>query len=240
MKTKKHPKANLENYSKLFAQLGLVLTLVIVYALIQRKTFDNELAVLKHSDFNMNDTSEAIFKFQIEPPKTEPAPKKVDFQVLKQIDNSEDDVPETFIDPIDTDSPVNISHIVDVEPPEDTHIEDVPFIALENAPVFPGCTGTKEEMKTCFTFQITKFVAKKFNGELASELGLRPGVQRIFVLFKIDSNGNIVDIQARAPHERLKQEAIRVVELLPQMEPGKQQGKPVNVKYSLPIAFMVE
>jgi len=31
-----------------------------------------------------------------------------------------------------------------------------------------------------------------------------------------------------------------VVKLLPQMQPGKQHGKPVNVKYSLPIAFMIE
>lgn len=239
MKTKKHPKANLENYSKLFAQLGLVLTLVIVYSLIQSKTFDNELAVLNHVGLNMHDHSEAIIEYQIEPPKAQPAPKKIDLQVLKQIDNTEDNVPETFIDPIDIDAPVDFTQIVDVEPTVDP-VEDVPFIILENAPVFPGCTGTKEEMKACFTSQITKFVAKKFNGGLASELGLRPGVQRIFVLFKIDSKGNIVDIKARAPHERLKEEAIRVVELLPQMEPGKQQGKPVNVKYSLPIAFMVE
>ena len=43
MKTKKHQNANLENYSKLFAQLGLVLTLVIVYVLIQNKTFDYDV-----------------------------------------------------------------------------------------------------------------------------------------------------------------------------------------------------
>ena len=45
---------------------------------------------------------------------------------------------------------------------------------------------------------------------------------------------------ARAPHKRLQQEAIRVVKLLPKMIPGKQRGRPVGVKYSLPIAFKVE
>ena len=53
MKTKKHPKANLENYSKLFAQLGLVLSLVIVYVLIQSKTFNSELAILGSSKLNI-------------------------------------------------------------------------------------------------------------------------------------------------------------------------------------------
>ena len=53
-------------------------------------------------------------------------------------------------------------------------------------------------------------------------------------------NGNIVDIQARAPHKKLKEEAIRVIKLLPKMEPGKQQGKPVKVRYSMPIIFKIE
>jgi len=239
MKTKKHPKANLENYSKLFAQLGLVLTLIIVYTLIQNKTFNNELAVLKHSDLNLNDNVEAIIEYQIEPPKVQSVPVKVNLQDIKKIDNGEEDVPETIIEPVDPTTPVDISQIIDVEPIIDP-IEDVPFTILEDAPVFPGCKGTKDEMKACFTTQITKFVSKKFNSNLATELNLTSGAQRIFVLFKIDHNGNIVDIQARSPFKKLQDEAIRVVELLPQMEPGKQRGKPVNVKYSLPIAFMVQ
>ena len=110
---------------------------------------------------------------------------------------------------------------------------------LEDAPVFPGCKGSKEEMKNCFTVQITKFVSTKFDSNLATELNLSSGMQKIFVLFKIDSKGNVIDIQAKAPHKRLQEEAIRVVRLLPQMQPGKQRGKPVNVKYALPIAFMI-
>ncbi len=58
MKTKKHPKANLENYSKLFAQLGLVLTLTIVYVLIQSKTFAKELAILDYTNQGMVDNVE--------------------------------------------------------------------------------------------------------------------------------------------------------------------------------------
>ncbi|MDF1516387.1 MAG: energy transducer TonB, partial [Lutibacter sp.] len=80
-----------------------------------------------------------------------------------------------------------------------------------------------------------------FNIGLASDLGLTPGsIQKIFVIFKIDKNGNITDINARAPHKQLQDEAIRVVGLLPKMTPGMQRGKPVGVKYGLPIVFKVE
>jgi len=239
MKTKKHPKANLENYSKLFAQLGLVLSLVVVYVLIQNKTFDNKIAILDPSSLNLNDTSESIIEYQIEPPKAQPIPKKVNLQVLKQIDNDDQNIIESFIDPVDPDTPIEVSQIVEIDPIEEP-IEDVPFMILEDAPIFPGCTGTKNEMKDCFTSKITKFVGKNFDGGLANELGLSPGIQRIFVLFKIDHTGNIVEIKARAPHKQLQNEAIRVIELLPQMEPGKQRGNAVNVKYSLPIVFKIE
>jgi protein TonB len=75
---------------------------------------------------------------------------------------------------------------------------------------------------------------------LASDLGLSPGKKRIFVMFKIDKTGGITEIRARAPHPRLQKEAERVVRTLPRMTPGKQRGRPVAVRYSLPIAFQVE
>lgn len=238
MKTKKHPKANLENYSKLFAQLGLVLSLVIVYVLIQNKTFDHKLAILNGSNINMHDSSESIIEYIIEPPKAHPTPKKAILDVITEVDNKAD-VPETIFQLVDPDKPTDLSGVVDIVPVEEI-IENVDFIIIEEAPAFPGCEGTKAEMKSCFTDKITRFVGKTFDAGLASELNLSSGIQRIFILFKIDSNGNIVEIKARAPHIKLKEEAIRVIKLLPKMEPGKQRGKPVNVKYALPIVFKIE
>jgi protein TonB len=238
MKTKKHPNANLENYSKLFAQLGLVLTLTIVYVLIQNKTFSKDLVALNNSNIIIDDNIESIIIYEVEPPKVKILPKKVIIDVVKQIDDDEDII-ETIIDNIDPETPVEINEIVEVVINE-TIIDEVPFIILEDAPVFPGCKGTKTEMKACFTNKIRRFVGKKFNSDLASTLGLTPGVQRISVIFKINNFGNVVDIEARAPHKSLQEEAIRVINLLPKMEPGKQRGKPVTVKYALPIAFKIE
>ena len=66
------------------------------------------------------------------------------------------------------------------------------------------------------------------------------GRKKIWLTFKIDKNGDIVDVNARAPHPILKEEAIRVIGLLPKMVPGKQKGKAVSMKYTMPISFNVE
>ena len=58
--------------------------------------------------------------------------------------------------------------------------------------------------------------------------------------FKISKTGSITDVRARGPHARLEKEAVRVVKLLPKMIPGKQRGRPVGVKYTLPVTLLVE
>ncbi len=118
--------------------------------------------------------------------------------------------------------------------------DSVPFSKIENAPVFPGCEGTQEELRACLQEKITTHVNTNFHVKMANNLGLQSGLKRIFVMFKIDKEGNVTDVQARAPHQDLADEAIRVINLLPQMIPGKQKGETVGVKYSLPIAFKVE
>ena len=118
--------------------------------------------------------------------------------------------------------------------------EAVPFAKIEEVPVYPGCEGTEEELKYCLQDKITKHVNINFNTELSKNLGFSPGVKRIFVMFKIDKAGNITEVKARGPHQSLADEAIRVVNSLPKMIPGKYLGKNVDVKYSLPIAFKVE
>jgi len=238
---KKHPKANLENFSKMFAQLGLVLSLLIIYVLIQSKTFANELTILNDSSTSKVQIIPSNIEYMIEVPKEQPKRQKIILDVLKK---EEDDslLDESLFIINDPDTPIDIDKIVDAKRVETIDPKDEWFDinVLEEAPLFPGCKGTNEERKACFSEKISKYINKKFNSELAGEIGLKPGIQRIYTLFKIYKNGNIVDIEARSPHKRLQDEAIRVISLLPKMEPGKQHGKAVKVRYAVPIAFKVE
>ena len=119
-------------------------------------------------------------------------------------------------------------------------VEDVPFTIIEDVPVFPGCKGNKKELKSCFNKKMQQHFGRKFNADLPNDLGMSPGKKRIIMLFKINKVGDIVDIRAKAPHPRLEKEAIRIIKLLPKMKPGRQRGKAVGVKYTLPMRIEVE
>jgi len=194
--------------------------------------------------FVSNDNSEETIKIKIVPPEIAPTAKAVIPEKILKVED-EVEILETVIESTETDENEAIivdvgKDVIEVEEEEDV-IEDVPFLVIENVPIFPGCVGSNEQLRACFSAKMSKFVSKKFNTSLSSDLGLDPGsIQRIFIVFKIDKNGNIVDIKARAPHKKLKEEAIRVIKLLPQMTPGKQRGRPVGVRYGLPIVFKVE
>lgn len=118
--------------------------------------------------------------------------------------------------------------------------DSVPFSVITSVPTYPGCKGNNEKRKKCMSDKITKHVGQNFNVDLAQLLDLKPGKKRISVQFKIDKEGNVTDVKARAPHSELKEEAIRVVKTLPKMKPGKHDEKAVNVRYNLPIVFNVE
>lgn len=239
MEIKKNPKANLENYSKLFMQLGLVLALFITYVAIEKKTYDRQFGDL--GDISMNDEmdEEPPITERIEPeiPKTPPPPTPEKIEVV----DDEEEVEETIIESTETDEneAVEVEEIEEVEEVEEV-IEDVPFTIIEDVPVFPGCKGNKAELKACFNKKMQKHFQKKFDADLPNDLGLSPGKKRIIMLFKIDKKGDIVGIRAKAPHPKLQKEAIRIIKLLPKMTPGRQRGKPVGVKYTLPMRIDVE
>ena len=62
---------------------------------------------------------------------------------------------------------------------------------------------------------------------------------KAIVGFVVGKDGTISDVHITksAGHAVLDEEAMRVVKSMPAWEPGKQKGKPVNVKYNVPITF---
>ncbi len=170
------------------------------------------------------------------PPPPPPAPEKI------QIVADQEEIEETVLESTETDESeaVETIEIDDIEEVEEEELtENIPFTIVEEVPVYPGCIGTKQQKRKCLQEKIKMHVNRFYNTEISQELGLAPGKKKVFVLFKIDKNGKIVDVRARGPHKRLEKEAIRVVNKLPQMIPGKQRGRPVGVSYTLPITLIV-
>ena len=113
----------------------------------------------------------------------------------------------------------------------------VNFMRIETAPTFPGCnTGDKD----CFSIMVQKHFSRNFDAKLPNSLGLSAGKKRVFIGFNVAVNGDIVDVRARAPHVKIKEEVIRVMRSLPKMIPGKQNGQEVTVNYNIPFSLLVD
>ena len=238
MEPKKNPKSDLNRRSMIFFQLGMILILFITWSAIENKTYDK--SEITQDMLNLGDELDEdipITDQNIPPPPPPPPPPAP--EVIEVIED-DDDIEETIIESAEVNQEEEIVEIDDIEE-ADEEISDVPFSVIENVPIYPGCEKKKNnaEKKKCMSEKVMKFVQKKFNTDLAGDLGLE-GRQRISVQFKIDKNGNVVNVRARAPHPKLEQEAVKVVNALPKMIPGKQRGKAVGVLYSLPILFQVE
>ena len=113
----------------------------------------------------------------------------------------------------------------------------VNFMSIETAPTFPGCdSGDKD----CFSKMVQKHFAANFDSDLPNNLDLSAGKKRVFIGFKVAVNGDIVDVQVRAPHVKIKEEVIRVMRSLPKMMPGKQGGEKVVVNFNIPFTLLVD
>lgn len=121
--------------------------------------------------------------------------------------------------------------------------QETAFAMVEKAPVYSGCDENmgNQALKECMSSQIGTLVSKNFNTKLIKTLNLPSGKYRISVAFKVNKEGNIIGIKAKAPHPDLEKEAVRIVKLIPKLDkPGIQKGKPVIVPYGFPIKFVVE
>ncbi len=240
MEPKKNPKADVSRRSMLFFQLGMILMLFLAWQAIEWKTYDKTTSDYGKLDVGDELEEEIPITQQITPPPPPPPPPPAPEVIEVMEDEAEE--PETIIESTEAKQDEKIVEVKEIkEEVVEEEIADVPFAVIENVPVYPGCENERgnDAKKKCMSSKISQFINKKFNTDLATDLGLE-GRQRISVQFKIDKNGKVVDVRARAPHPRLEKEAVSVVQSLPDMTPGKQRGKPVGVLYSLPIVFDIQ
>lgn len=238
MKSKKNKQADLSKKSLIFFQIGLILSLFLVWQLIEWKVDGSEIS--QNDLVNVENFEEVEVPFtKIEEVKPPEPPKPV----VEEFDVIDDDLEkeETLVASTEaTDEP--ILEVADIKVAEDDEeIKDYNILSVEEVPVFPGCEAAvgNEARRQCLSEKVNRMVGRTFDANLGSELGLS-GLHKIYVSFKIQPNGSVAVIGARGPHPKLEEEAIRVVKTFPNMIPGKQAGKPVGVTYSLPITLRVQ
>jgi periplasmic protein TonB len=235
MRPKKNPQLDLRKNSLLYFMVGMTVILLLTFLALEWKTFDPKSDWdVGQIDPNLLPDEEVPITFQKlpEPPK----PKII---TPPKIEIAEDDekVEETFIESNDIDQDTEVAEIESIDVAEDDVPDEIPFMLIENAPIFPGCEGetTEEGKRECFQEMMLKHIRKNFRyPEDAQEMGLQG---RVSVMFTVQKDGSIGNVMLRGPHKSLEKEAARIISKLPKLTPGKQRGTPVKVPYSIPITF---
>lgn len=118
--------------------------------------------------------------------------------------------------------------VIELIPANITHsaADDEIYEVVENMPRFPN--GGMQALMQYLNENIRY-----------PEAATKAGVQgRVTVQFIVDKDGSIDDVKIlRSVNPDLDAEAIRVIKTMPRWEPGTHKGKPVRVKYTVPVMF---
>ena len=253
MIVKKHSRLQLENYRTPLLFLSLCSALFLVYIVIEYKSFKSEPFELVLIDkLPVNEiTFESMVSYKKIPKKVaihapverqEVIKKEVDKTKFTIIDDLETDVFINKDKPVDITIDDDITKLIDnlnvAEDPIDLVADTFNFNAVTNVAIFPGCEKKKDQKK-CFSKKVNEIIKKNFDAEIAAKIGLN-GVIKIYTQFMVDTNGNVSKIAIRTPYTELEDEARRAINKIPHMKPAMQNGKAVNLLFSLPILFKVE
>ena len=227
MEVKKSPKADLENKKTTNLLIGAIMVLAVLFVGFEWSERDKKVT----TDSGIQ---EVLFEEEIIPiteqeqPKQAPPPPeapKVE-EVLEIMDNDSDVEESTIQASDDTQAAVEVKY-TPVEVEEEVEEQQI-FQVVEEMPEFPGGMG-----------ECMKFLSKNIKYPTISQ---ENGVQgRVIVQFVVNRDGSIVDpVVVRGVDPYLDKEALRVISMMPKWKPGKQRGKAVRVKYTVPVMFRLQ
>lgn len=222
MKPKKTDKANVENWSGLFRDIGIVVALLaVLYAFTYRKTERLEITLMSNIAFDEEEDMADITKEEEKPPPPPPPPE---IEVVEDEEIIEEEQPEFEEVDIEEDFEVDLE-----EPVMEEVAEEPVFTVVEDMPEFPGGQAA-----------MANFLRKNV---VYPEMEKQNDIQGVaYVQFVVDKDGKVTDVKIYPGTEgkataNMREEAIRVIKMMPPWKPGKQRGKPVKVSYSMPVRF---
>lgn len=231
MEIKKSPKADLERGKGLSLLMGFVVGLSVMFVGFEWTTRD--VMVVQESE----QVADIIAEEEVEitrPENTPPPPPPPAAPVVTEVLNVvEDDVELEQQDILTSEDTQMDAQTATYTPPpaveeEEEEAAQQIFTVVEEMPKFPG--GDAE---------LLKFISKSIRYPvIAQENGIQG---RVICSFVVNRDGSIVDAQVlRGVDPSLDKEALRVINSMPKWTPGKQRGKPVRVKYTVPITFRLQ
>ena len=228
MEVKKSPKADLEGKKPTWLLVGFVLILAAMFVAFEWTERDKQVT----TDTGI---TEPIFEEEMIPiteqeeqKQAPPPPEAPKVEEVLQIAENDANVEESTIQSSEENNQAVKIKYVPVEVEEEEPEEQQIFQVVEEMPEFPG------GMAECL-----KFIGKNIKyPTIAQENGVQG---RVIIQFVVNQDGSIVDpVVMRSVDPYLDKEALRVIKMMPKWKPGKQRGKAVRVKYTVPVTFKLQ
>ena len=225
MQVKKSEQASLEKDKLVYVLMGLVFVLSLVYVALEW----TEREVTK---YEVTDT-EFLFEEEVEiqqtSQETPPPPPPPAVQEVEVLNVVEDNVETESIEVNTEENEQEVVIAAPVEAPAEEEEEEVVFVVVEKMPEFPG--GQQALFK--YLSENVKYPV------IAQENGIQG---RVICQFVVNKDGSIVDVEVvrSGGDPSLDKEAVRVIKSMPKWKPGKQRGKAVRVKYTVPVNFKLQ
>ena len=235
MEIKKSAKADLERGKGLSLLLGLLVALSVVFVGLEWRS---AVAQAQTTDrgFNAQEIEDVMnIEDQQKPDEPEPEPQQaqqVEIQLpddIKVVSNDKEVIKPTIIS-VDQDKPLPPPNIPLGTKNEqaDEDVDQTVFEIVEENPEFPG--GNEG---------LAAYLRKNL---VYPESAVDNGVQgRVTVGFIVERDGSVASVEIRKSVDpALDKEALRVVKSMPRWKPGKQQGKAVRTRFSVPVVFRLQ
>ena len=227
MEIKKSKRADVAKERGTSLMIGLVISLSIMFVALewtQKETVDNS-DVYSMSDY----IPDELIPITLPEKKTVPPPPaalaKADIiEIIQDDADVDDDIMasiednQEWLDPQEYDFPI-------IEPePEPDEI----FMIVEDQPEFPGGTAA-----------LLEYLKKNIKYPAICRENNIQG--RVLVTFIVNKDGAIVEPEVvKGVNPSLDKEALRVISQMPNWKPGYQRGKPVRVKFTVPVNFQLK
>ncbi|QGY44829.1 TonB family protein [Maribellus comscasis] len=224
MKSKKSDKANLENKKGMLFLISLVISLSVVLFAFEWKTKPKPVII---PNIPASSAIEEIYRPPVTKEKTELPKPKIEIQMVDIIGNDKKITEPFQFSTSEMEDPfLDFTQYLGTFPENGKEEEEATvFLNPEQMPEFPGGEPA-----------LRKYLAGSVRYPvIAQENGIQG---KVYVSFIINEEGGIENVALiRGIDPSLDEEALRVVRSLPIWKPGKQGGRAVKVRYTVPIVF---
>ena len=233
MALRKTAAADLRHKYPRYVQYGMIASLLVLLGLFLAPISGGEELVMAAEQTEIIEIEEILQTQQVQPPPPPPpappppqeVPDEIEIEdVIEEIDlDLSEAPPPPPAPPAPPPPPPPTPDAPPPPPPPDPEpTEPEIFEVVEQAPeLIGGLEGLQSRV-------------------VYPEIARRAGVEgRVFITFVVDERGNVIDPQvARSPSDLLSEAALEAVRES-KFRPGQQRGRPVKVRYSLPVNFVL-